>query len=991
MGGRVASPTFVGRVEELELLEAARRRAADGEPAVVLVGGEAGVGKTRLIAELIARATHGTRVLAGGCVPVGDGVLPYAPIVEALRILLAELGPEAVRGLVGPSWPELARLAPGLGQPQEDPAGPAAQSRLFELLLGLLGRLGEQALLVLVVEDLHWADQSTRDLLAFLVRNLRRERVLLVVTHRNDEPGQQRLSSFLAELDRGGPVERIELPTLDQAQTGAQMVGILEAAPAADLVKGVFARSQGNPFFTEELLAAVRAGSGGLPATLGDLLRGRVVVLPGPARQVLEVVAVAGRQVSHRLLAAVADLDDHQLVSALQAAVGSQLLVTVPGEDGYEVRHALLRELAEADLLPGERARLHALLAQALTERPELADGPPAVAAAELAAHWDTAGEPTRALPARVQAGLAAERAHAFPEAQRHYQRALELWEQVTDPGRAAGLDRVELLTRAAEAAGSSGQPEGALVLLTEALGQIDSTSDPMRAALLHMRLGVERWAAGDEPAGLAALEEALRVAPAQPSAERARILATHAQSLMLATRWPDARRRAEEALAVARTVGARAEEGHALDIMGACTGSVEYLVEARRIAEEVGNADGIARAYLNLSAVLSVSGRLREALEVTRRGLVAAHELGLEQAIGSFLASNLAWLLFDLGDWEASDRVLAQTLERETTAAFALHQIKGRLDVGRGDFQSASHHLELARRLNPAPYTAAWPSASLAELAIWEGRHDDAGAVVDVRLRVLELLQAGDRDLDPEVKLLVLRLCLLGLRAAADRAELARAQRSTAGVDEARRRAEPLVATVAAMTGRHGQTADHQSWMACYAVLAQAEWSRLEGRPDPEAWQQAAESWERAEQPYRAAYARFRRAEALLGVRAPRAQIQPVIAAAHQTAVRLGAAPLGREIELLAGRGRLHLEQPARPAPASQAPASPAASFGLTRREAEVLTLVAAGRTNRQIGAELFITEKTASVHVSRILAKLGVAGRGEAAAVAHRLGLGR
>ena len=212
MGGRVASPTFVGRVEELQLLEAARGRAADADPAVVLVGGEAGVGKTRLVAELTSRcATDGTRVLVGGCVPVGDGALPYAPIVEALRALLAELGAEAVRELVGPSWPELARLLPALGAP--DRAGPpdqAAQARLFELLLGLLGRLGEQAPLVLVVEDLHWADRSTRDLLAFLVRNLRRERLLLVVTYRNDEPGQQRLRPLPGRAGprRPGPAPR---------------------------------------------------------------------------------------------------------------------------------------------------------------------------------------------------------------------------------------------------------------------------------------------------------------------------------------------------------------------------------------------------------------------------------------------------------------------------------------------------------------------------------------------------------------------------------------------------------------------------------------------------------------------------------------------------------------------------------------------------------------------------------------------------------------
>jgi predicted ATPase len=213
MGGRVASPTLVGRVEELQVLEAVRGRAAAGEPAVVLVGGEAGVGKTRLMAELTSRhVPDGTRVLVGGCVPVGDGALPYAPIVEILRALVADVGAEAVRELVGPSWPELARLLPALGALEAGPAGQAAaQARLFELLLGLLARLGEQAPLVLVIEDLHWADRSTRDLLAFLVRNLRRERVLLVVTYRNDEVGQQRwLGSFLAELDRGGPVERIE-------------------------------------------------------------------------------------------------------------------------------------------------------------------------------------------------------------------------------------------------------------------------------------------------------------------------------------------------------------------------------------------------------------------------------------------------------------------------------------------------------------------------------------------------------------------------------------------------------------------------------------------------------------------------------------------------------------------------------------------------------------------------------------------------------------
>jgi ATP/maltotriose-dependent transcriptional regulator MalT len=982
MGGRVASPTLVGRIEELGILEAALARAADGEPAVVLVGGEAGVGKTRLVHELTNRdPDQGTRVLAGGCVPVGDGALPYAPIVEALRALLSDVGVGAMRELVGPSWPELARLLPALGEPEAGPAGQAAQARLFELLLLLLGRLGEQAPVALVVEDLHWADRSTRDLLAFLVRNLRRERVLLVVTYRDDEPGQQRLGPYLAELDRARRVERVELARLDSAQTEAQLAGILGSAPAADLVRKVFTRSEGNPFFSEGLLAAVRAGSHEPPATLRDLLRGRVAVLSDDAQQVLAVVAVAGRPISHRLLAAVAGLSDRGLVEALRAAVANQLLVTTVDPGGYEVRHALLREVTAADVLPGERARLHAVLAQALSEWPELADGPPAVAAAELADHWDAAGEPARALPARVQAGMAADRAHAFPEAQRHYERALELWSQVSDPARVAQLDQVELLTRAADAAAASGQIQRALPLLVTAIDQLSTAADPARAALLRMRLGGQRWLAGDEPGCLTALEEAARIMPAEPSPERARVLGHYAQWLMLAGRAGDAEDRAAEALAVARTAGARAEEGHALDILGSCTGDVAHLEAACRIAEEVANAEGIVRAYLNLGSVLAGGGRQREAIVIGRQGLAAARELGLERAIGVAVAANLAEGLFVLGDWEKSDRVLTEALERGSMRPSRLHGVKGMLEMGRGDFAAARQHLELAKRLNPSPHESARWVTCLAELALWEGRHDDARAAVDQVVGVAGSLDPDEPD--------AAEISALGLRVEADCAESARAARSRARVQVARERAAPLVDRLRAMTGRAADCGD--VWIPCFAEWGEAEWSRLEGQLDPRLWQRSAEHWEGLEHRYATAYARFRQAEALLATGAPRAQAQPVLLAAHQTTLRLGARPLQREIELLAGRGRLRLEQPVPVASVPPAPTSVAASLGLTRREAEVLVLVAAGRTNRQIGGELFITEKTASIHVSRILAKLGVAGRGEAAAVAHRLELDR
>jgi DNA-binding NarL/FixJ family response regulator len=350
---------------------------------------------------------------------------------------------------------------------------------------------------------------------------------------------------------------------------------------------------------------------------------------------------------------------------------------------------------------------------------------------------------------------------------------------------------------------------------------------------------------------------------------------------------------------------------------------------------------------------------------------------------MGSFLAASLAMTLFELGDWEECSHVTAESLDRGESALFRLHEIKGRLEVGRGNFPAAREHLELALRLSPSPFEASWPLDSLVELAIWEGRYDDGRAAVDHATDVL-------KPLDPEEELPpteVAYIPAVGLRLEADCAELARAARSAAGVQQAHRRAQPLVAMLRAMAGLAADSGD--AWLPCYAALGEAEWSRLEGQPDPQLWRQAAERWEQLEVAYPAAYARFRQAEALLAARAPRVQTEPVIRAAHRAAIALGAPPLRREIELLASRGRLDLQEQAVGAAASEAPPSQFASFGLTRREAEVLVLVAQGRTNRQIGQELFITPKTASIHVSRILAKLGVASRGEAAAIAHRLGL--
>jgi DNA-binding CsgD family transcriptional regulator len=991
MGGRVASPTLVGRVEELGVLEAAQGRAANGEPAVVLVGGEAGIGKTRLVAELADRCrAAGARVLVGGCLPVGGDGLPYAPVVEALRPLPTELGVGAVRQLIGPSWSELARLLPGLGEPASGPAGQAAQARLFELLLGLLGRLGEQAPLLLVVEDLHWADQSTRQLLAFLVRNLRFERLLLVVTYRSDEPHPDRLGPYLAELDRGGRVERLELDRLDRAATVAQLTAILDTAPAADLVEAVFARSEGNPFFTEELLAAVRAGSDALPATSRDLLQGRIDGLPDQPKQVLRVAAVAGRQVSHRLLAAVAGLDDQQLEGALREVVAQQLLVARAGEDGYRFRHALLREVVDADLLPGERARLHAGYAHALTQRPELATGAPAVAAAEVATHWDAAGELAHALPARVQAGLAAERARAFAEAHRHYQRALQLWERVADPGRPAGLDRVELLARAAEAVALTGAAGDAAGLLQDALDRVDPVAEPVRAAVLLTRLGTHRRVAGDEAGALAALTQAEGlVTGAPPSPEVARVLGACAYGLLLRARPEQAIACSQAAIAAARAVGARAEEATALRVLAAGlagTGGLEraldLLLEARRLAEEVGDAEAIMGTYMTTGHLLVWAGREREAVEDAQQGYRRAHELGLQYATGSFVAGNLGFRLLETGRWGECEQLTREALVSDTWGAFNLRVVRGVLLARQGEFTAAQDQLDLALRLSP-PYLrdSAW--LGQAEFALWAGRQDQAATAVAEGLRGWAERDPDSTQTHPDDS----EWYPLALRLEADRAEQAAARRAIEEVADARRRAAPLVAELDRLEAADPPQARYP-YVNGNLLLARAEQSRLDGRSDPQRWRAAAVAWEQMEYPLESAYARFREAEALLAHGSSRPQAEQALRSAHQTAVALGAAPLRREIESLAKRGRLRLDDHLDTAATSKVP-SPAASLGLTRREAEVLALVAKGRTNQQIGRELFITQGTAGVHVSRILTKLGVASRVEAAAIAHRLGL--
>jgi len=1002
MAQRISSSVFVGRAAETAELRAALERAAAGRPATVVVAGEAGVGKTRLVQELVGQArAMGAVTLSGGCLDVGEGTLAYAPLAEALRSLAELLDPDELERVLGGARAGLARLLPELapaGAGEQDE--PVAPSRLFELLLGVLHRLAERRPVLLVVEDLHWADRSTRDLLAFLVRNLRAG-VAVVATYRSDELNRRHpLRPFLAELDRSGRAERLELARFGRRELGELLEGILGEAAPPPLVGEILARSEGNPFFAEELLAA-HVGGVRLPSVLRDLVLARVEALSDAAQQVLQVAAVAGSRVDHELLAAVAEVPAEQLVWLLREAVAHHILLAEERTGAYLFRHALVQEAIYDDLLPVQRGPLHAAYARALERRMSQRDGAAATGAAaelgQLAHHWYAAHELEAALLASVRAGQAAETASASAEALEQYERALELWDHVPQAATRSPLDRSALLRRAAEVANLAGDRGRAVALVRVALRELDATAEPLRAGALLERLARYHWLDTDSPRAMAAIERAVATIPAEPpSRERARALAAHGQLLMLTSHHLEARARCKEAVAVARQVGARAEESYALITLGTSLGifghmdeGIASLEEARRIAEEMGNVEHLCRTYANLATILDRSGRMADALRVYLAGVEVARRTGALGSYGTSLMPDAVGVLVTLGRWDEAERLLDQVFDLDLslpshrvgplTARGTLRLWQGDLAAARADFRQILDE----SRAPLDPQLAIPVLAGLADVAVWEGDLAGARAAVAEGLRVLA---------DSDEPFFIIGLSATGLTVEAALAERARDRNATGEQRAARERAEILIGM--ARQPLSAPNVVPTPAMRASLLTAEAEWSRVTGPSDPERWERAAEAWEALGFLCAAVSARWRQVEALLAQGGRRGDAVAILRRAWAAASGLGARRLVAEIEALARRARIELA-PADGEPEPDRQPSPAATvadeLGLTAREREVLALVADGRTNRQIAETLFISDKTASVHVSNILAKLGVANRGEAGAVAHRLGLTR
>jgi DNA-binding CsgD family transcriptional regulator len=979
---RVWSSTFVGRSAELAALQDALEDAIDARPALVFVAGDSGVGKTRLLSEFAGRARDlGARILAGDCIELGEGELPYAPIVAMLRPLAREhdpvLGeiPQFARSELTALLPELGGGASGGSRPVED----GDQGRLFEALLWLLERIGEATPAVLAIEDLHWADRATRAFLAFLGRNLASERLLVVATYRADELHRRHpVRPLLAELERLSVSRRIELPALTRAELALQLTSLLGTPPDEDLVERVFARSEGYPLFVEELVAANADGRGRLPTTLRDALMGRVERLPAPAQSVLGALAV-GQRLDEELLAESTRLDEADLNLSLREAVASNILV-IESDGRYRFRHALLREVVADDLLPGERRAIDLRLAQALEQRAER-DGMTPYLAAAIANHFASAGDRPAALRAAVRAADAAVYVHAYGQAAALFEHAVELFDQVPDAEEVAGIDRAELLARAAVDHKLEGNSSRQETLARAALAEVDEEVEPRRAARFLDILQDAQWHLGRGEESLATLERALSLVPSDDvSLERGTLLRSWALTMMLRGRNSEAVDAAREALGIAESLGAVRLGNRALNALGAALmnlGDVDTGAAALRESLEVAIREGFVSeqnsAYVNLGDALHLGGRLAEARALVEEGLAQERP------------GNWVWLVIlqgelaiEAGDWDRAEEIFGGLRRRPTGNGLVnLDLRRAELALGRGRHEEARELLDEAAQVGAGmdePQFVGVLGALRAELERREGALESARRAASDT--VARLLAGSEGDMR------LARVSAVGTAVEADMAQRARDLGDQEGERVALERADGHVARTPA-------PADARLALeAAWSLVARAERSRAAGRADPSAYALAAGTWIELGRPYPAAVMRFRQAEALVEAGDRKAAVAAA-REAHATAAALGAGWLRGEIEGLAARGRIRLADVPAAASPERGEAEVEDPFGLTQRERQVLELVARGATNREIGEELFMAEKTASVHVSRILAKLGVRSRTEAAGLAHRLGL--
>lgn len=1089
MPARFTSAQFVGREDAFTKLASVLQSATSGSAGALLVEGTAGVGVSRFIDEAVRRVgalQEPMTVIRGGAYGAStDG--PYAPVIRALRPALGALPDDELDRVLGSTRDEIIRLLPELAErvgdrdhrPRLTTIPERRQARLLEGILGTIGRLGERRPVLLVIEDLHRADAATRTMFGFLARIARAHRLAIVGTYQADaitrtDPWAADLAT-LATAPR--PPGRLTVGPMGRDELARVIAAIEGERPSASVLVVVVERSGGRPLVAEELLAARRElPSVSLTSSFEDLVLSRVGVRSPECRRVLRLLAPSGRPMSRSDLAAIADafevgavsgpprssagprtsvgVLDADVVAGLDEAIAFGFVVD--GDDGITLRHELVGRAIEADLLPAARVRHHAAVARALGSDPFTATahhllahdpeaaGRSAITAADAAAALDAPADELAALELAISVrGAPAVSARAKSSRAPRVSRVVG-----ADPLGDAPLDASaaarDLGPRAAEAAFAAGRAVRAAAYMEAAIAATDARRDRVQLGLLHDRLGQFRRVAGDAEGALVARRRAVELVPSSAPAARAAVIAGLAQVRMLDGTFSEAERLAREAIRIARSCDppARTVDLHATTTLGVSLGwrddpeaSIAMLAEARTMAEELGDLDELFRVFANLTTVLDLAGRHEDAVAVAFEGIDAARAAGLEAVYGNFLRGNAADSLFYLGRWEEARALSMTALEwlpagvNFLNTLVALATVEVELSAGEGAGRLLGQTLLELEAVRDAQQAVPLHLAA-SSFALWRGD------VADAR-RATERGWALVRETEDWI--LAARTAATTVEVDAAAAVGARERRDLAALAAARERAQEVVRTAEQIVRHHGarpatgsrQLAD--AWLA----TARAHRRRVDGRDDPTTWDRVGDAWAALGVPYETARARWRAAEARLNSgagRAGRADARIPLLEAVELALGLGALPLLRELQELAGRALIALPPEVderlvgpddRPAPVgvmasgqgstgqgSGAPATgplsaqdasdlirglsgPASetprrdTFGLSSREREVLLQISRGRTNREIGERLFISQKTVGVHVGNILAKLGVSGRVEAAAVAIRLGL--
>ena len=1068
MPGGTVSERFVGRERELSRLAVAIDAAVQGRSPRVLVAGAGGMGVSRIVDETVRRVGRLAEPFqVVRCRAVAPHAMAaYAPIVEGFGPWLASLDTDELARVVGPWSEPFARLLPGIAErlgpqaigPRHDAIAPERRTAwLNEAIHGLLERAGERRPVLLVLEDLHHADAGTRGLSTFLARVARPARLCLIATYGTDQlsRGHPLIPELAAIGQASEPPDRLELGPMDRGEL-AQLVAEIEGErPTAAALLLVAERSGGVPLVAEEILAARRELPGvALGASLDELVLARLARREAETRRVLRLLAPAATPLSLEAVARVAaayesmvdgvpprsttrprrgdGVLDADLRAGLDLAIEQGVVVADP-QGRVEIRHELIARAIEDDLLPAHRRRHQLALAIAAE-----AGGDQAAALSG----WLAAHEAQRARAAALAVAVDAERLDSAGDALAARELALELGPAGAASATARNqLPPGRLLYETAEVALAAGRADRAVAYLESAIARFGEREDAVLTAGLHETLGRAARAVGDHDRALVEHRRAATIIPPAPSVDRARILGSLAQALMLLGHFQEAASVGRTAIEVAKAVGAPSIEAHALCTIGVAEAwsaqgesGLVLLRRALALAEELADPDVAFRATLNLTTALALLGRRDEAIKVTERAIDQARRDGLEVAYGNPLRGNIAEALFNAGRWPEAREIIRTALEwSPDPVAFADASVTAAMLEVETSVDERAASLLGWRPLQvdhaPDPQLEVPATRAAASFALWRGDVADARRAAE---RGWTLVRRA------EDWALTARMASTYLEVQAVVADDARERRALPEVSGARQRARRVVSETDAVLQRSGIAAGQPGRIEADAHLATARayLQRLDSRDDPVLWDGAAQAWERAREPYQVAKARWRQAEAAMpakDARIGRAAARGPLLQAYRIARELEARPLARALENLARRALITLPdaaataatapnaapptaasatgeavppalstKPARPlvavtvvsqpiaeAFAAAGPTRPEPSFGLSGREREVLGLIVEGRTNREIGERLFISQKTVGVHVGNILSKLGVSGRVEAAMVAVRLDL--